>query len=132
MSARYSSPASSAPTSPCFIAGDAIGLTYHRLMKRLAPLLLILGLTACAPSVDSQATGEDIYLQLCARCHAEDLSGGIGPSLASGTPAANSPDAFMVTAVTRGRGRMPSFGRTLDDGQVERLIAHIRELQASG
>ena len=99
-------------------------------MKRLAVCVLVLGLVACSPKVDGDATGEEIYLQLCARCHAQDLSGGIGPALGAGTPSAANPDAFIETAVTRGRGRMPSFGNSLDDGQVERLIEYMR--QATG
>jgi mono/diheme cytochrome c family protein len=75
------------------------------------------------------ATGEEIYLQLCANCHGDSLEGGIGPSLAAGSDAANPPDEFLRVSITDGRGRMPSFQSSLSDDQVGRLISFIREEQ---
>jgi mono/diheme cytochrome c family protein len=89
----------------------------------------MLTLTACSlggPADD--ATGEEIYAQLCSMCHADDLSGGIGPSLGPDSNAASETDDFIEFTVSNGRGRMPSFP-SLDDQQVERLVAYIREVQ---
>jgi cytochrome c551 len=92
-------------------------------------LLLALTLAACSPGgPDEDATGEEIYAQLCSRCHAADLSGGIGPSLGPDSNAATETDEFIEFTVINGRGRMPSFP-SLDDRQVERLVAYIREVQ---
>jgi len=97
---------------------------------RLA-LFLVLSLFAasCTGVPAEDATGEEIYLQLCARCHAPDLSGGLGPALGPGSVSAERPDAFLRLAITRGRGRMPGFGGVLSDEQVERVIAYLREQQ---
>lgn len=75
------------------------------------------------------ATGEEIYLQLCSNCHGDELGGRIGPALGSGSAAADHPDAYFEATILEGRGRMPSFRSSLDDDQLDRLIGFIREVQ---
>ncbi len=101
-------------------------------MKRIAILVAVVTLASCSPSVDKAATGEEIYLELCARCHAADLSGGIGPSLGVGSETDTNPDTFLESAIVHGRGRMPSFGSSLDDDQVQALVRYVREQLSSG
>ena len=100
-------------------------------MARLASLLLLVLLAACSvgrPADD--ATGEEIYQQLCANCHGDDLEGGpVGPALGPGSVSADLPDECLEFSIVNGRGSMPSFEQTLDDGQVDRLIDYIREVQ---
>lgn len=91
--------------------------------------MLTLTLTACSPGgPDEDATGEEIYAQLCARCHGADLGGGIGPPLGPGSNAASETDEYLEFTVVNGRGRMPSFP-SLGDQQIERLVAYLREAQ---
>ncbi len=85
--------------------------------------------TSCVGRPAEDASGADIYQQLCARCHGEGLEGGTGPPLGQGSNSAEQPDTFLVSAITRGRGRMPSFGTVLSDPQLERLIAFLRDSQ---
>ena len=92
-------------------------------------LLLVFLLAGCV-SVAPDASGEEIFGALCARCHGSDMQGEVGPSLGPGSNAAEQEDDFLATTITRGRGRMPSFGSTLDDEQIERLIAYLRQRQA--
>lgn len=89
---------------------------------------VILALSACSPTPSDDATGEEIYVQLCARCHGDDLSGGIGPALGPGSNAATEADEFLEFTIVNGRGRMPSF-ESLDEEQVDRLVGYIREAQ---
>ena len=92
-------------------------------------LLLTLVLGACSlGGPDENATGEEIYAQLCARCHGADLSGGVAPALGSDSNAATEDDQYLGFTVSNGRGRMPSFS-SLSDEQVDRLIGYIREVQ---
>ena len=94
-------------------------------------MILFLILTACSvvrPAED--ASGEEIYQQLCANCHSSDLSGEIGPPLGPGSNSSTQPDTFLTFTVLRGRGRMPSFSSSLDDAQLDRLVGYIREVQA--
>ncbi|MEX1037430.1 MAG: cytochrome c [Acidimicrobiia bacterium] len=97
-------------------------------LNHVAVLVLLLA-AGCTGRPPADATGEEIYLQLCSNCHGEDLAGGIGPSLGSGSSSADQPDMFLEVTIMQGRGRMPSFGTTLDDEQLARLVGHIRAVQ---
>ena len=100
-----------------------------RLAVLVAAALVFSGCSLGGPPED--ATGEDIYAELCARCHGADLSGGVGPALGPGTSSAAESDEFLVFTIMNGRGRMPSFSSSLDDQQVDRLVGYIREVQAN-
>jgi mono/diheme cytochrome c family protein len=92
-------------------------------------LALVLAATGCSfggPAPD--ATGEEIYAGLCARCHSGDLSGGVGPALGPGSNAASETDDFLEFTISNGRGRMPSFP-SLTEEQLDRLVSYIREVQ---
>lgn len=100
-------------------------------MKGLAATAAVALLVAsCSPGGPPEdASGEEIYAQLCARCHASDLSGGIGPAIGPASGSAAEPDEFLEFTIMNGRGRMPSFSSSLDEGQLERLVEFIREVQ---
>lgn len=101
-------------------------------MRRFLVVAAALMLGACASAPAPDASGAEIYLQLCARCHGADLQGGTGPPMGAGSALENRPDEYLVTVITRGQGRMPGFGGTLSDEQVLRVVNYIREQQASG
>ncbi len=88
-----------------------------------------LSLVACVGRPARDATGEEVYVQLCSNCHGADLAGGIGPALGPGSDAAREPDEFLRVTLVQGRGRMPSFASALDDQQLERLIEYMRAVQ---
>lgn len=97
-------------------------------IRFVAAALLLLVLTACdGPSED--ASGEEIYLETCARCHAPDLSGEVGPPLGPDSNAAAQSDEYLVTTITDGRGRMPSFRQTLSGEQIQRVVDYLRAEQ---
>lgn len=93
---------------------------------------MFLVLSACSVGrVADDAAGDEIYRQLCVNCHGADLTGGpIGPPLGPGSDAAGQPDAFLEFAIMYGRGSMPSFSSSLNEEQLNRLIAYLREEQA--
>lgn len=74
------------------------------------------------------ATGAEIYAQLCARCHGVDLGGGVGPGIGPGSVAAAEGRDYMEFTIRSGRGRMPSFS-SLDDDQMSRLLQYLVEEQ---
>jgi mono/diheme cytochrome c family protein len=94
----------------------------------LATLVGVLA-TACLGRPAEDATGEEIYLQVCSNCHGEALEGALGPALGPGSNAAAQPDDFLRLTITEGRGRMPSFSSSLTSTQIDRLIGYIREEQ---
>lgn len=98
-------------------------------MKLYVLILVFLVAAGCTGRPPQDATGEEIYLQLCSNCHGDDLEGRIGPALGSGSTAADHPDTFFEATILDGRGRMPSFRTSLDDDQLVRLIAYLREVQ---
>lgn len=85
--------------------------------------------SACTGRPAPDATGVEIYEQLCARCHGSNLEGQVGPSLGEGSVIVDETDEFLETTISRGRGRMPSFARTLTDDQVAKVIEYLREQQ---
>jgi mono/diheme cytochrome c family protein len=91
--------------------------------------LIVFVAAACTGRPADDATGEEIYLQLCSNCHGDDMAGGIGPNLGPDSSSALQPDEFLEISILRGRGRMPSFRSSLNDEQLERLIGHIRMVQ---
>jgi mono/diheme cytochrome c family protein len=94
-------------------------------------ILALLGLLAgaCVGRPPEDATGQEIYLQLCSNCHGDGLEGAIGPALGPASNAATRPDEYLRVTITEGRGRMPSFSSTLTTDQVDRLIDYMREEQ---
>lgn len=88
--------------------------------------MALVGCSLGGPADD--ASGEEIYDLLCARCHGADLAGGVGPALDAGSDAAAENDEYLEFTIENGRGRMPSF-YSLDDQQMDRLVAYIREEQ---
>lgn len=86
--------------------------------------------TACVGRPAGDATGEEIYMQLCSNCHGADLSGGVGPALGPGSNAADQTDQYLFVTIHDGRGRMPSFSSSLDDDQITRLIEYLRDEQS--
>ncbi len=92
-------------------------------------LFLLVVLAGCTGRPPDDATGEEIYLQLCSNCHGDDLGGGVGPALGAGSTAVDHPDTFLEATIVDGRGRMPSFRSSLDDDQLVLLVGYIREVQ---
>jgi cytochrome c6 len=100
---------------------------------RLAVLLVtILLLTAACSSVDPNATPPEVFEQACARCHGIGMGGGVGPSLGSRSDAATKPDESLLTTITNGRARMPSFRNQLTEAQIRGLVEYIRTVQGDG
>lgn len=95
----------------------------------MIPIFTAVALTSCGDRPPAEASGAEIFEQICANCHGSDLSGGIGPALDAGSNAASQDDAFLEFTITRGRGRMPSFQNTLSQEQIERVIGFIRDQQ---
>lgn len=86
---------------------------------------------ACTGAADPNATGAELYSQFCARCHAADLSGGVGPAMGSGSELVELPDSYIIDVTANGRGAMPAFSRTLSNDQIQRLVDFIRAEQGS-
>ncbi len=122
---------------------------YFRSIEMRIPALLavlaVLALLACDTQVrktdaelglnPQQATGRHIFDRYCAMCHEAYSSRALrGPSLEglfkkqfmpSGTPAN---DDRVREVIALGRSKMPSFGRVLNEQQVNDLLAYLHTL----
>ena len=100
----------------------------------LRPMIMacLLAVTACGGPPPADASGAEIYQQLCSNCHGDDLNGGIGLPIGAGSNAAAQDDEFLVLTIERGRGRMPSFDSTLTDDQILRVVEFVRDQQKAG
>jgi len=83
----------------------------------------------------TQAIGRRVFDANCARCHQPYSTRGLhGPSLhnlyrkqylPSGMPAN---DERITEVIVHGRAKMPAFGNTLSDPQLEALLAYLKTL----
>ena len=89
----------------------------------LAGIVLLVASTACAPTELVDASGREIYVELCARCHGVQLEGGVAPAIEI-TP--ETTDEYLATVIRDGVGVMAGFGPTLSDEQIDRVVDHLR------
>jgi mono/diheme cytochrome c family protein len=109
-------------------------------MRAFSVVVLCTIVAACAPAAPVEPVATDpaaIFAQACAKCHADDGSGGL-PMAANGPRPTDltSPewqqsrsDAELVAAIKDGRGAMPPFSGLLTPDQIAALAAHIRKLK---
>lgn len=93
--------------------------------------VMLIVLVACSGSeVAEDATGEEIYLQVCASCHGGQLEGGTGVALVGEEARSiGRPERYFVQSISSGIGRMPSFRGTLSEEQILRVTRYIMEQQ---
>ncbi len=89
-----------------------------------------------APTQDSIAAGQKIYLKTCALCHGKsgDADGpavielNIHPAKLSDPQLATEPDGSLFWKITTGKKPMPGFGRRLSEIDRWHLVNYIRTL----
>ena len=86
-------------------------------------------MAACAPTELVDASGQEIYAELCARCHGVELEGGVAPGIEI-TDATT--DEHLATVIRDGVGVMAGFGSTLSDEQIDRVVDHLRTTSRGG
>src|SRR5262245_2968807 len=95
-------------------------------------VLALAAVALCAPAKADDGTG--LYKQKCAACHGPDGKGEIpmGKKLAvpnlSSPEVQNQSDAQLTDVISKGKNKMPGYGKTLKDGEIKGLVAFIREL----
>lgn len=101
------------------------------ILGAVAVAALALVVAACGGSdLPEDATGEQIYVHMCARCHGPDLRGGTGVALVGeGATSIDKPERYFVQSIYAGIGRMPSFRGALSDDQILRVARYIMRQQ---
>jgi mono/diheme cytochrome c family protein len=99
---------------------------------RLAVLLVSMAIVAPA---FSQSGGADIYKAKCQMCHGADGGGATPAGKALKAASFKDPaitkqtDADLVSAVAKGKGKMPANEGKLSDAQIKAVIAYLHTLQ---
>lgn len=110
-----------------------------KLISSVGFIMAILLLTACGQKADNsvlQATiaspadeiAVAIYKKQCISCHASDLSGRVGPALA--TIGSDFTAEQLMTIIEEGSGRgMPAYGHRLEQSQIEALAEWLSRMK---
>jgi cytochrome c551 len=88
--------------------------------------------TEAPTTTEAELTVPELYAATCARCHGDDLEGGIGPSLRPEGHAHGHSDAELIAIVTNGKNGMPAFAGELTEEQITDLISFIRAVETEG
>lgn len=100
------------------------------------PIVLVV-LVACSErTVDTVALGDEIFANLCARCHGQDGKGGV-PATNGVRPRdltdpywqASLGDGQLEAVILVGRATMPGFQRTLSHQGVQAVVGKVRRLR---
>ncbi|MEW6128798.1 MAG: cytochrome c [Acidobacteriota bacterium] len=78
--------------------------------------------------------GASLFKAKCAACHAADGSGTemgkkMGAHDLGAAEVQKQSDAQINTIIANGKAKMPGFAKSLDAGQIQQLVAHIRTLK---
>ena len=102
-----------------------------RLAVRLAVAVSIL-VSASSVRADDKSAGT--YRQKCAACHGPDgkaqtPAGKNLGVLSFGDPAvAKMTDAELSAVIEKGKGKMPSYGKTMNADEIKAMVAYVRSL----
>jgi mono/diheme cytochrome c family protein len=112
-----------------------------RVVRTVLLLIFTTGTVACSRSTPAAERGvadaRALFAQACAKCHAEDGTGGLpaaanGPrpvDLTSAEWQRSRSDAEIAEAIKNGRGAMPPFADVLTTDQIDALASYIRALE---
>jgi mono/diheme cytochrome c family protein len=82
------------------------------------------------PSTPALRHGQQAFSQYCSSCHSAHNSNSlVGPGLKGyySTRQPRPKDSDVRAVITKGKGKMPSFGN-LGTGRIDELIAYLRTL----
>jgi cytochrome c6 len=108
--------------------------------SRSSPLFAVISIVVLSFTfVSAQAQtapndGAALYKTKCAMCHGPDGAGKtpVGQKLnvrdLRSAEVQKQSDTDLCHVIGEGKGKMPTFGKTLNEDQIKLLVAHIREL----
>lgn len=106
----------------------------HRVGLSALMGVLTFGAASALAQTGNAQQGQKIFADKCVRCHAEDGSGNTAVGKALGAADLRSadiqkkPDAAFYAQIDKGKGNMPPFGTSLDKGQIDDLVAYVRQI----
>src|SRR4051794_29241223 len=97
-----------------------------KVLLKLAAITVFTLFAAAAMAEDNSATVE-LYKTKCAKCHGADgtaTAGGkkLGAKDAYDPEVMKQTDAEWIAATSKGKNKMPAFGKSLNDDQLKELV----------
>jgi mono/diheme cytochrome c family protein len=96
--------------------------------------LLVAALAASIAQARADTTdGKSLFAKNCAACHQPTGKGipGAFPALA-GNPFVQGSPGEVATVLLKGRGGMPDFSGSLDDGEIAQVLTYVRASWGNG
>lgn len=106
------------------------------LVSPLVITLVCLAALTFASGAQAQTNSQKLYSAKCAACHAPDGSGntGMGKTLKvrdlRSPEVQNQSDDQLYEIIAKGKGKMPSYEKTLKSDEIKGLVRYIRSLPA--
>lgn len=96
--------------------------------------LLLAALAACIDAAHADGTdGKSLFAKNCAACHQPGGKGipGAFPALAGNAFVQGAP-GDVAAVLLKGRGGMPDFSASLDDGEIAQVLTYVRSSWGNG
>jgi mono/diheme cytochrome c family protein len=117
--------------------------TFGKLLLFILPAAVLFGVFASRNFARSSAANAGLglsaattYNQRCASCHGRDGRGQTrkgrqthARDLTDGAWQDDVSDERLFNSIHNGRGKMPSFRKTLSENEIDALVAHVRRLR---
>jgi|SRR5271167_1338908 len=103
-------------------------------MKRMLPCLLLFAFVVSVNYFANSTDSAALFKSKCAMCHGADGTANTSMGQKLGIKSYKSPDiqkqsdAALQNSITNGKGKMPSYGKSLTPEQLGALVKYIREL----
>lgn len=104
------------------------------LQSAAASILICVTALALPSSARAQSDAGKVYAKNCVLCHAADGSGNSSSGKALGakdlasSEVQKKSDEELTEVVTKGKGKMPAFGKKITSDEIKGLLAYIRAL----
>ena len=106
----------------------------HLLRGLLYGAVAVLSASVLAVSACAQGGGENLFKSKCVACHGADgrsdtpTGKKLGARDLGSVEVQSQSDAQLVEVVSKGKGKMPAYGKTLRDDEIKGLVAYVRGL----
>ena len=110
-------------------------MTRHTAMASLATLVLCLVAFPTAARAEGRSENFQTY---CTPCHGDDGKAETEQGKKKGARdltkkkwQASVKDDRLIESITKGRGKMPAFGKKLSEDEIKALVKDVRDLKAT-
>jgi cytochrome c6 len=107
----------------------------NRMCKGILGLLLCAAFAGLAVPVKAQTGGEALYKSKCVACHGADGKGETAVGKANKVRELGSADVQkqsdedIAEIISKGKGKMPAYSKSLKPEQIKDLVAFVRSLK---